>query len=64
MKLYNKCYPDYTLFNEKNAMGGARRKRLWDDFEKDEKDKIKIQIERDFPLTFKISRSSSKRRNR
>ena len=37
-ELYNKCYPDYTLFNEKNAMGGARRKRLWDDFEKDEKE--------------------------
>ena len=37
-------------------MGGARRKRLWDDFEKDEKERLK-SIERDFPLTFKISRS-------
>ena len=54
-ELYNKCYPDYVLFNEKNAMNGARRKRLWDDFEKDEKEKI-LQIEKDFQLTFKMSR--------
>jgi len=54
-ELYNKCYPDYVLFNEKNAMNGARRKRLWDDFEKDEKEKMS-QIEKDFQLTFRMSR--------
>ena len=54
-ELYNECYPDYALFNEKNAMNGARRKRLWDDFEKDEKDKL-LQIEKDFQLTFRMSR--------
>ena len=54
-ELYDKCYPDYVLFNEKNAMNGARRKRLWDDFEKDEKEKMS-QIEKDFQLTFKMSR--------
>ena len=37
-------------------MNGARRKRLWDDFEKDEKEKLKL-IERDFQLTFKMSRT-------
>ena len=55
-EVYNECYPDYTLFNEKNAMNGARRKRLWDDFEKDEKDKM-LQIEKDFHITFKMSRT-------
>ena len=55
-EVYNECYPDYTLFNDKNAMNGARRKRLWDDFEKDEKDKL-LQIEKDFQLTFKMSRT-------
>ena len=55
-EVYNECYPDYTKFNEKNAMNGARRKRLWDDFEKDEKEKLKL-IERDFQLTFKMSRT-------
>ena len=54
-ELYDKCYPDYVLFNEKNAMNGARRKRLWDDFEKDEKEKMS-QIEKDFQLTFRMSR--------
>jgi hypothetical protein len=60
-KIYNECYPDYTLFNEKNAMNGARRKRLWDDFEKDEKDKL-FQIEKDFPLTFRMSRAQVKKK--
>lgn len=55
-EVYNECYPDFSLFNEKNAMNGARRKRLWDDFEKDEKDKL-LQIEKDFYLHFKMSRT-------
>ena len=54
-EVYNECYPDFGLFNEKNAMNGARRKRLWDDFEKDEKDKL-LQIEKEFHLYFKMSR--------
>ena len=59
-ELYDKCYPDYVLFNEKNAMNGARRKRLWDDFEKDEKEKMS-QIEKDFQLTFRMSRAQIKK---
>ena len=59
-ELYDKCYPDYVLFNEKNAMNGARRKRLWDDFEKDEKEKM-LKIEKDFQITFKISRDQIKK---
>ena len=59
-ELYDKCYPDYVLFNEKNAMNGARRKRLWDDFEKDEKEKM-LKIEKDFQMTFKISRDQIKK---
>ena len=59
-KLYNECYPDHTKFNEKNAMNGARRKRLWNDFEKDETDKLK-QIEKDFYLIFKMTKSDIKK---
>ena len=59
-ELHHKTYPDAVLFNEKNAMNGARRKRLWDDFEKDEKEKM-LQIEKDFQLTFKISRAQIKK---
>ena len=59
-ELHHKTYPDAVLFNEKNAMNGARRKRLWDDFEKDEKEKM-LQIEKDFQLTFKMSRAQIKK---
>ena len=37
-------------------MNGARRKRLWDDFEKDEKERIN-GIEKDFYMKFKMSRN-------
>jgi len=59
-ELHHKTYPDAVLFNEKNAMNGARRKRLWDDFEKDEKEKM-LQIEKDFQMTFRISRDQIKK---
>ena len=58
-EVYNECYPDHALFNEKNAMNGARRKRLWDDFEKDEKDKMNNLI-KDFYYMFKMSRPQIK----
>ena len=48
-KLYDKCYPDYTLFNEKNALNSARRERLWNDYEKDETNKLN-QIIKEFYL--------------
>ena len=53
--LHNETFPDAELFIEKNAMNSARRKRLWDDFEKDEKERIN-GIEKDFQMKFKISR--------
>ena len=59
-ELHHETYPDAVLFNEKNAMNGARRKRLWDDFEKDEKEKM-LKIEKDFQMTFKISRDQIKK---
>ena len=59
-ELHHETYPDAVLFNEKNAMNGARRKRLWDDFEKDEKEKM-LQIEKDFQMTFRISRDQIKK---
>jgi hypothetical protein len=57
--LHHETYPDAVLFNEKNAMNGARRKRLWDDFEKDEKERIN-GIEKDFYMKFKMSRKQVK----
>ena len=53
--LHNETYPDAELFIEKNALNSARRKRLWDDFEKDEKERIK-GIEKDFYIKFKMSK--------
>ncbi len=53
--LHNETFPDAELFIEKNAMNSARRKRLWDDFEKDEKERIN-GIEKDFQMKFKMSR--------
>tara|TARA_R100001163_G_scaffold25576_1_gene20987 strand:- start:3069 stop:3572 length:504 start_codon:yes stop_codon:yes gene_type:complete len=58
-KIYDECYPDFTKFNEKNALNGARRKRLWADFEKDEADKLN-KIPKDFYLTFKMTKNEVK----
>ena len=60
-ELYNECYPDHTLFNEKNAMNGARRKRLWDDFEKDENEKL-LLIEKNFYINIQNISYPGKRR--
>ena len=52
--IHNETYPDAALYNEKSAIHGARRKRLWDDFEKDEKEKMD-NIIKDFYHKFKMS---------
>ena len=54
--IHNETYPDAALYNEKVAIHGARRKRLWDDFEKDEKEKMD-NIIKDFYHKFKMSRN-------
>ena len=59
-ELHHETYPDAVLFNEKNAMNGARRKRLWDDFEKDEKERMN-NLTKDFYHTFKMSREQIKK---
>ena len=59
-KLYDECYPDYTLFNEKNALNSARRERLWNDYEKDETNKLN-QIIKEFYLTFKMAKNDVKK---
>ena len=53
-EIYNNTYPDATSFNEKASIHRARRKRLFDDFEKDEKQKM-LQLEKDFYMHFKMS---------
>ena len=57
--LHNETFPDAELFIEKNALNSARRKRLWDDFEKDENERIR-GIEKDFYIKFKMSKNQIK----
>ena len=54
-EIHNEVWPDSVKYKEKTAIHGARRQRLWDDFEKDEREKL-IQIEKDFYLKFKMTR--------
>ena len=55
-KIQNGDYDfSHYYWQAKNAMNSARRKRLWDDFEKDEKERIN-GIEKDFQMKFKMSR--------
>ena len=58
--IHHETYPDAALYNEKSAIHGARRKRLWDDFEKDEKERMN-NIVKDFYYKFKISREQVKK---
>ena len=57
--IHHETYPDAALYNEKTSIHGARRQRLWDDFEKDEQEKLQ-QIEKNFYLEFKMSRKQVK----
>ena len=54
-EIYDECYPDFSKFNEKNAVNGARRTRLWDDFEKEENGRLN-QIIKDFYIHFKMEK--------
>tara|TARA_R110001592_G_scaffold53499_6_gene164018 strand:+ start:204 stop:707 length:504 start_codon:yes stop_codon:yes gene_type:complete len=54
-EIYDEYYPDFQKFNEKNAVNGARRKRLWDDFEKEENGRLN-QIIKDFYINFKMEK--------
>tara|TARA_R110002167_G_scaffold102784_3_gene266363 strand:+ start:2338 stop:2841 length:504 start_codon:yes stop_codon:yes gene_type:complete len=58
-KIYDECYPDFSKFNEKNAVNGVRRKRLLSDFEKDENDRLN-QIPKDFYIHFKMTKTQVK----
>lgn len=53
------CKGDDGLFVEKGAVLRARRKRLLEDFEKDEKEKLE-ELYREFPKYFKISKDQTK----
>ena len=57
--LHHETFPDAELFIEKNALNSARRKRLWNDFEKDENERIR-GIEKDFYIKFKMSKNQIK----
>jgi len=54
-KIYSQCNPDLSLFNERASLQRARRKRLWIDFEKDEKNRLE-QLQKEFIANFFISK--------
>ena len=53
------CKGDVGLFVEKGAVLRARRKRLLEDFERDEKEKLE-ELYREFPKYFKVSKDQVK----
>lgn len=58
-KIYQECYPDFSLFNEKASLLRNKRKRLWEDFEKDENNKLK-QLQKEFIANFFITKEEYK----
>ena len=54
-EIYEKCYPDVQMYIEKSRLLGARRKRLWEDHERDEADKLD-NLYKHFMKNFRISR--------
>ena len=57
--IHHDTYPDSTLYNEKVAVHGARRQRLWIDFEKDETEKMHL-LQKEFYHKFKMSKNQVK----
>jgi len=57
--LQKECNGDDGLFVEKGAVLRARRKRLLEDFEKDEKEKLE-ELYNEFPKYFRISKDQVK----
>ena len=53
------CKDDDGLFVEKGAVLRARRKRLLEDFERDEKEKLE-ELYREFPKYFRVSKDQVK----
>jgi|TARA_B100000424_G_scaffold264053_1_gene252016 hypothetical protein len=52
---WDECMPDIQKYNEKTKLLGARRKRLWEDHDKDETDKLD-SLYKQFQKNFDISR--------
>ena len=50
-QLYSDCYPDHVKFNERAALLKAKRKKLWEDFEKEESKRLH-NIVKDFAKHF------------
>ena len=53
---WEECKPDIQRYNEKTKLLGARRKRLWEDHEKDESGKIDDLI-LEFKKNFRITKA-------
>lgn len=53
--LWDECFPDFQKYNEKSKLLGARRKRLWEDFDKDEIDRL-TSLKKEFKDIFRITK--------
>ena len=53
--IYEECAPDLQMYLEKSKLLSARRKRLWEDHEKDENGKINDLIS-EFKKNFRITK--------
>lgn len=56
--IYNECYPDIGKFNEKTSMLRSRRKRLLDDFHKEETQMLE-SLAVDFSKNFSCSKKTA-----
>ena len=54
-EMLDECDGDYQKYLEKSKLLGARRKRLWEDHERDEADKLD-SLYKHFMKNFRISR--------
>jgi len=57
--LHEECYPDIQKYLEKSKILSARRKRLLEDYERDEKEKLR-SLFRHFSKKFNITRREAK----
>ncbi len=58
-EIYEECVPDLQKFLEKTKLLSARRKRLWEDYEKDENGKLEALFS-EFSKNFNITKSQAK----
>jgi len=54
-KIWEECEPDIGKYNEQSSILKSRRKRLMEDFERDEKERLS-SLTKEFQINFKIDK--------